>query len=167
LASTVLLTRNHAAIYPILLCAAGCLGFGFAVVTPALNVLSGDFEPQAVERAVLIVNALLGAAAALAPVLLAVFVGLGIWRGLPLLACVAMLVLFAKSTRLPFDVAAPEAAGSAARIPARFAFFAAFALIYGWCEQMNGSWAQPGASCLPSRSKSCPQRSSFACCPSC
>ncbi len=141
LASTALLTRNHAAIYPILLCATGCLGFGFAVVTPALNVLSGDFEPQAVDRAVLIVNALLGAAAALAPVLLAVFVGLGIWWGLPLLACVAMLVLFATSTRLPFDVAAPAAAGPAPRIPARFAFFAAFAFIYGWCEQMNGSWA--------------------------
>jgi hypothetical protein len=58
-----------------------------------------------------IVNALLGAAAALAPVLLAAFVGLGIWWGLPLLACVAMLVLFAESTHLPFDVTAPDAAG--------------------------------------------------------
>src|SRR5450631_1784577 len=141
LASTVLLTKDHAAIYPILLCAAGCLGFGFAVVTPALNVLSGDFEPQAVDRAVLIVNALLGAAAALAPALLAGFVGLGIWWGLPLLACAAMLALFAESLRLPFDVAALEPAGAARRIPARFAFFAAFAFIYGWCEQMNGSWA--------------------------
>ena len=141
LASTVLLTAHRAAIYPLLLCATGSLGFGFAIVTPALNVLSGDFDPQAIDRAVLIVNALLGAAAALAPLLLAGFVGFGIWWGLPLLACVAMLVLFATSTRLPFDVAAPDAAGSGARIPARFLLFAAFAFSYGLCEQMNGSWA--------------------------
>jgi hypothetical protein len=141
IASTVLLTVHHALTYPVLLCATACLGFGFAVVTPALNVLSGDFDPQAVDRAVLIVNALLGAAAALAPVLLAGFVGLGIWWGLPLLTCVAMLVLLAESLRLPFDVAAPDAAGPAPRIPARFAFFAVFGFMYGWCEQMNGSWA--------------------------
>jgi MFS family permease len=119
LASTVLLTKNYAASYSLLLCATGCLGFGFAVVTPALNVLSGDFDPQAVDRAVLIVNALLGAAAALAPMLLAAFVGLGIWWGLPLLACVAMLVLFVESTRLPFDVASPDASGPDASAPGR------------------------------------------------
>ncbi len=141
LASTVLLRGDRAAVFPLLLCAAGCLGFGFAVVTPALNLLSGDFEPQAIDRAVLIVNALLGAAAALAPVLLAGFVGFGIWWALPLLTCVAMLALFADAVRLPFDVAAPDAVGGSARLPARFLVFAAFALIYGWCEQMNGSWA--------------------------
>jgi MFS family permease len=61
LAATVLLRSDHAAIYPVLLCATGCLGFGFAIATPALNVLSGDFDPHTVDRAVLIVNALLGA----------------------------------------------------------------------------------------------------------
>jgi MFS family permease len=141
LAASARLGTSHAFAYAALLCATACLGFGFAIVTPALNVLAGGFEPRNVDRAVLIVNALLGAAAALAPVLLVVFVGLGFWWGLPLLAGSAMAVLFALAQRLPFDVAQRAAAGSRLRIPARFWVFAAFALTYGFCEQMIGSWA--------------------------
>jgi len=116
LAASARLGTSHAFAYAALLCATACLGFGFAIVTPALNVLAGGFEPRNVDRAVLIVNALLGAAAALAPVLLVVFVGLGFWWGLPLLAGSAMAVLFALAQRLPFDVAQRAAAGSRLRL---------------------------------------------------
>ena len=147
--SMALLTSTaalHAAgkplIFGLLLGATACLGFGFAIVTPALDVLAGAFAPpNATDRAVLIVNALLGAAAALAPLLLTVFVGFGIWWGLPLVAGVAMALLCAVSTRLPFDVVGRSAAVSRAPIPARFWLFAGFALVYGVCEQMLGSWA--------------------------
>jgi MFS family permease len=127
--------------YGALLCATAALGFGFAILTPALNVLAGAFDPRKIDRAILIVNALLGAAAALAPVLLIVFVGLGFWWGLPLLAGVAMIALFAASARLPFDVTGARTASTKPRIPARFWVFAAFAFAYGLCEQMNGTWA--------------------------
>ena len=147
--SMALLTSTaalHAAgkplIFGLLLSATAALGFGFALVTPALDVLAGAFAPPvATDRAVLIVNALLGAASAVAPLLLTVFVGFGIWWGLPLLAGTAMALLGAASTRLPFDVAGKSAAASRLPIPARFWLFAGFALAYGICEQMLGSWA--------------------------
>jgi len=141
LASSARLTASDPVTYGVLLGAAGCLGFGFALVTPALNILAGGFAPQAMDRAVLIINALLGAAAALAPVLLVGFVGIGVWWGLPLLTGAALSVLFTLSWRLPFDVAGPPAVRSPAGLPRRFWLFAAFALVYGLCEQMNGSWA--------------------------
>lgn len=142
LAAAALLSADHGLTYTVLLCATASLGFGFAVVTPALNLLSGAYAPASVDRAVLVVNALLGAAAALAPILLILFVGLGFWWGLPLLAGCAMLVLLCLSLRLPLDVAVESTtAGPPPQIPPRFWVFAAFALVYGICEQMNGSWA--------------------------
>jgi hypothetical protein len=141
LAFSGLVMSNRSLVYGLLLSATACLGIGFALVTPALNVLAASFAPTATDQAVLIVNALLGAAAALAPVLLIVFVGLGFWWGLPVLAAAALLTLLIVSTRLPFDVAGSTVRNRTLRIPARFWIFAAFALIYGLCEQMNGTWA--------------------------
>jgi MFS family permease len=141
LAFSGLVMSNRSLVYGLLLSATTCLGIGFALVTPALNVLAASFAPTATDQAVLIVNALLGAAAALAPVLLIVFVGLGFWWGLPVLAAAALLTLLIVSTRLPFDVAGSTVRNLTLRIPARFWIFAAFALIYGLCEQMNGTWA--------------------------
>jgi MFS family permease len=52
-----------------------------------------------------------------------------------------MVALCGLSARLPFAVAGPRAVRSPGRRPPRFWVFAAFALLYGLCEQMNGSWA--------------------------
>ena len=54
------------------------------LTVPALNTLTAAFHPQAVGKSVLVLNALLGLGTALAPVFVAVFVGLGFWWGLPL-----------------------------------------------------------------------------------
>ncbi len=72
------LIRDRALVCAVLLSAAGCLSLGFAVVTPVLNLLA----PQVVDRAVLIVNALLGSAAAIAPLLLVGRVDFGVWWAL-------------------------------------------------------------------------------------
>lgn len=131
--------------YGLLLLATASLGAGFGLTVPSLNAFAAAFFPAAVERAVLILNALLGLGTALAPVFAAVFVGLGIWRGLPLLVAVLLLGLLAFSLRLPLRVATLEAvAGSDkadARRPDRFRLFAGFALLYGIVETMNGNWA--------------------------
>ena len=58
----------------------------------------------------LILNALLGLGTALAPVFAAVFVGLGIWRGLPLLVAVLLLGLLVFSLPLPLRAATVEMA---------------------------------------------------------
>ena len=131
--------------YFALLAATASLGVGFGFVVPALNTFTAAFFPEKVDQSILTLNALLGLGTALAPVFAIIFVGLGFWWGLPLLMGIltAMLILFA--LRLPLrDEAAPAASSTAptgTHMPARFWLYAAFALIYGVCETMNGNWS--------------------------
>ena len=76
------------AAYPLLLVATGLLGAGFGLTVPVLNTYAAAFQPDRADRAVLTLNALLGLGTALAPVFVAVFVGLGFWWGLPILSTV-------------------------------------------------------------------------------
>jgi fucose permease len=97
-----------------------------------------------VDASVLALNALLGLGTALAPVFVAVFVGLGAWWGLPLAAAVLLAVLVGASLGLPLRAGAGAGGGArpAGGIPARFWLLVAFALLYGICETMNGNWAE-------------------------
>jgi hypothetical protein len=159
--------HQHAAAYGLLLAATACLGAGFGLAVPALNTLTAAFHPQAVDRSVLVLNALLGLGTALAPIFVAVFVGLGFWTGLPILAAVLLVGLLLVSLRLPLrpapppDVSPPDrpqpepAAGSSApgtRIPAGLWIFGGFAVLYGFCETMNGNWSQLDITSLGVRS---------------
>ncbi len=92
----------------------------------------------------LVLNALLGLGTALAPVLVAVFVGLGFWWGLPILSTVLLVGLLMVNARLPLRADAPASGAGQARgrLPARFWLYAAFAVAYGICETMNGNWSQ-------------------------
>ena len=131
----------HALAYGILLVATASLGVGFGLTVPALNTLAAVFFPRTIDSAVLVLNALLGLGTALAPLFVALFVDLGAWWGLPVLVAVLLLALLALSADLRLDTgaAAPGPAGPALR--ARFWLFAAFALLYGIVETMNGNWA--------------------------
>jgi len=129
--------------YSMLLVATASLGIGFGLTVPALNTFTAAFFPQKIDSAVLVLNALLGLGTVLAPVFVAVFIGLGIWWGLPVLAVVLLLVLLLFSLPLPLQ-AGPNTAQSQkgkTALPARFWIFAAFALLYGICETLNGNWA--------------------------
>jgi fucose permease len=141
-----LVAHQHGLAYGLLLVATGCLGAGFGLAVPALNTLTAAFHPAAVDRSVLVLNALLGLGTALAPVFVALFVGIGFWTGLPLLAAGLLVALFVVSLRLPLR---PQASGGPVaarargpRVPAAFWVFGAFALLYGVCETMNGNWSQ-------------------------
>jgi MFS family permease len=172
-----LVVHQHAAAYGLLLAATACLGAGFGLAVPALNTLTAAFHPQAVDRSVLVLNALLGLGTALAPVFVALFVGIGFWTGLPILAAVLLVGLLLVSLRLPLrpapppDEARPDgsrpdgsrpgaprpepAPGSPAtggRIPAGLWIFGAFAVLYGFCETMNGNWSQLDITSLGVRS---------------
>ncbi len=96
-----------------LLVATTSLGIGFGFAVPALNTFAAAFFPERADRAVLYLNALLGLGTALAPVLVAVFVGLGFWSGLPLLVAVALAVLILFSRGLPLHAGAPADASAA------------------------------------------------------
>jgi fucose permease len=130
-----------------LLLATTSLGFGFGMAVPSLNTFAAGFFPDRADRAVLYLNALLGLGTALAPVLVAVFVGLGFWSGLPLVVAIALAGLLIVVRGLPLEAAAPAAASTGAApatgmgIPPQFWVFAAFAVCYGVVETMNGNWA--------------------------
>jgi MFS family permease len=139
--------HQHAAAYGLLLAATACLGAGFGAAVPSLNTLTAALHPDAEDRSVLVLNALLGLGTALAPAFVAVFNGIGFWVGLPILAAVLLAGLVAVSVRLPLRPAG--APGQAQRhepartgLPPVFWLFGLFAFLYGICETMNGNWSQ-------------------------
>ena len=135
---------NSGVAYGMLLLATASLGIGFGLTVPALNTFTAAFFPQRIDSAVLVLNALLGLGTVLAPVFVAVFIGLGIWWGLPVLAVVLLLALLLFSLSLPLQVGTDKTAQSQkgkTALPARFWIFAAVVLLYGICETMNGNWA--------------------------
>jgi hypothetical protein len=149
------LAHDHPAGYVLLLAATACLGAGFGLTVPSLNTLAAAFRPGAADRAVLVLNALLGLGTALAPAFVAVFTGIGFWIGLPVGVCCLLVGLIGVSLRLPLNPAASASPGitasrgtaagrapATARIPPGFWLFGAFAFLYGICETMNGNWSQ-------------------------
>jgi len=144
-------TSDQGLAYALLLVATASLGVGFGLTVPALNTFAASFHPEAVDRAVLVLNALLGLGTALAPVFVAAFVGLGFWWGLPVMSSVLLAGLILASARLALLAPAadhrPDSEPGATRpargaLPARFWLFAAFAVLYGICETMNGNWSE-------------------------
>jgi MFS family permease len=138
-------TDDQAIAYGLLLVATAFLGVGFGLTVPTLNTFTAAFHPEAVDRSVLVLNALLGLGTALAPVFVAIFVGLGFWWGLPVLSAVLLAGLLLASRPLPLRAGSRAAAGQPgkrATIPPRFALYAAFAVLYGICETLNGNWSQ-------------------------
>jgi fucose permease len=137
--------HQHMLAYGILLVATTCMGVGFGFTVPALNTFAAAFFPDKLDRAILALNALLGLGTALAPVFVAIFVGLGIWWGLPLLVSVLLVALLLFSARLPLNEGTEGRPSTGeqpkAKIPSRFWVFAIFAILYGICETMNGNWA--------------------------
>jgi FHS family glucose/mannose:H+ symporter-like MFS transporter len=125
----------------ILLCiATGALGLGFGATVMALNTLVEGFFPTRADGAVLTLNALLGLGTALAPLLVALFTGFGIWWALPLLMTLLVAALLAGTLRAPLQLPY-EAASTDAGLPSRFWIYAAAILLYGVVETLSGNWA--------------------------
>jgi predicted MFS family arabinose efflux permease len=136
---------NVSVAFPLLLVATAFLGAGFGLTVPTLNTLTAAFHPTGVEGSVLVLNALLGFGTALAPVFVAIFVGLGFWWGLPLLSAILLGALVFVSLGLPLRPETPETGRARAAtqgIPGRFWVYASFAVLYGVCETVNGNWSQ-------------------------
>ena len=140
----------HAAAFACLLGATALMGIGFGLTIPVVNTLAASLFPRRVDVAVLALNALLGLGTALAPVFVALFVGLGIWWGLPLTVGGLLAALIVGIVPLPLgagnqdigrDVGGAGKDGSRHVLSRRFWLFAAFALGYGTVETLNGNWA--------------------------
>src|SRR5262249_37352713 len=139
-----LLLGAHNIAFGILLLATAALGFGFGATVMALNTYAEAFFPETVDRAVLVLNALLGVGTALAPVLVAAVLALGVWWLLPGLVACVFVMLFAIAWRAPLRArgaaCAPAASGWTA-LPRRFCLYAAAVFVYGILETLNGNWA--------------------------
>ena len=135
--------HTEAVAYPLLLAATASLGVGFGFTVPSLNTFTAAFNPTKVDSSVLVLNALLGVGTALAPLLVAVFVGLDFWWGLPILAGAVLVVAPRRQHALAVRVDRPaaEPAARARRSRPASGCYAAFAVCYGICETMNGNWA--------------------------
>jgi len=143
LLASAFLTSNRSLAYALLLLATASLGVGFGLTVPSINTFTAAFHAGAIDRSVLVLNALLGLGTVLAPVFVAVFVGLGFWWGLPLVAAILVALLFLVSVRLPLRIETDQAATRPKlTIPARFWVYACFAVLYGICETINGNWSQ-------------------------
>jgi MFS family permease len=130
--------------YVLLLFSTASLGAGFGLTVPSLNTLTAAFHRGAADRAILVLNALLGFGTVLAPVFVAIFDGLGAWWGLPLTSAILLVALLLVSAGLPLEAGngRPAASAAARGIPGRFWVYAGFAVLYGICETLNGNWAQ-------------------------
>ena len=136
---------THSGAFACLLGATALMGIGFGLTIPVVNSLAASLFPTRVDVAVLALNALLGLGTALAPVLVAVFVGVGIWWGLPLTVggLLAALIVWTLSLPLGAGAAGADEKPSSSRgvVTRQFWLFAAFALCYGIVETLNGNWA--------------------------
>jgi MFS family permease len=138
-------TSDHPLAFTLLLLATAFLGVGFGLAVPALNTFAAVFHPRAVDKAILALNALLGLGTVLAPLFVAIFIGLGAWWGLPVTSAALLTALLVVSMRLPLETgAASRSAAPEARavIPLRFWAYGLFAVLYGICETVNGNWSQ-------------------------
>lgn len=142
LAFSVVVMRDTSWAYGILLVATGCLGVGFGLTVPTLNTMAALIYPYQVDSTILILNALLGAGTALAPVFIALFTGLGFWWGLPVAVAILtiLVLLYSWPLTLPGGKITSLGPTKQAMIPSRFWIFAAFALLYGIVETLNGNW---------------------------
>src|SRR5260370_15346531 len=130
--------------FGILLLATAALGFGFGATVMALNTYAEAFFSEAVDRAVLALNALLGVGTALAPVLVAAVLALGAWWLLPIAVACVFVLIFAIASREPLRAESAAGAGGAigfTALPRRFWLYAAAVFVYGILETLNGNWA--------------------------
>jgi len=132
--------------YGTLLVATGALGFGFGATLMALNTLAEELSPGREDRAVLTLNALLGSGTALAPALVALFVGLGVWWMLPVCVACALAVLLLQTLKQRWLIPAGHStggkvAGKSEKLPREFWVFAGAVFVYGILETLNGNWA--------------------------
>jgi fucose permease len=128
--------------YGVLLVATGSLGFGFGAAVMAMNTFAQKLSPGRENRSVLVLNVLLGAGTALAPLFVGILITTGAWWLMPMTVAVALGGLLLLTTWQPFDVPTdPMTRGS--RLPRRFWLFAAAVFLYGIIETLNGNWSGP------------------------
>jgi len=142
LAASRLLIDLPGAAYGVLLVATGSLGFGFGAAVMAMNTFVQKLSPGREDRSVLVLNVLLGAGTALAPLFVGILIATGVWWLMPMAVAGALAGLLLLTMSQPLDVPA-DPMTRASRLPGRFWLFASAACLYGVVETLNGNWSGP------------------------
>jgi MFS transporter, FHS family, glucose/mannose:H+ symporter len=132
--------RTDAIAYPMLLVATAALGLGFGLTLSSISTYAGAFMPDRRDVALTGLNVLLGLGTALSPLLIAIFLHIGEWWYLPLIAAAGLLVLMVIALLQPMVVPVSKTRQSSGRIPVLFWLFAAALVLYGIGETMFGNW---------------------------
>jgi MFS transporter, FHS family, glucose/mannose:H+ symporter len=134
--------------FSLLVIATSALGLGFGATITALNTYAETFFPQSTDRAVLVLNALLGLGTALAPVLVATVVAVGAWWLLPVAVACVLVVISAIALTQPLQTPSAPTAGRGGpmstnwrSLPRRFWLYTSLVFLYGIVEALNGTWA--------------------------
>lgn len=143
LAGSVMVMQDQTLAHSILFVSTSFLGLGFGLTVPTLNEMIAQLFPAKIDSNLLIFNALLGVGTALAPIFITLFGAFGYWWGLPLLLVVllGLLLMYCLSLVMPEEISAiVNETNKGYAIPGRFWIFAAFAVLYGIIETLNGNW---------------------------
>lgn len=122
------------------------LGIALGATLTALNAYAAAFFSGRSEAALTGLYATMGLGMALAPLLVGVFVGRGVWWGVPLAGGLYYLSVLLVGLALPLAVAVAETeaatfAAQVRKLPPRFWGYAGLILFYGICETAFGHWA--------------------------
>jgi MFS family permease len=143
--------------YSLILTADAFIGAGFGLGFPSLLSYGRILHPESPGSSVLVLNALLAAGLAAAPVLASAFVHIRLWWGLPVLLAVLVVVLLALSPGLPRTRAYDAAVQPFnPRIPGELKIYGILVVVYSFCVIMCTIWSQlnparPEHSPFPSR----------------
>lgn len=141
-AGTNLLLRDHLIDYAVLLVSLLVLGMGFGSTLTMLNTLVVTFFPNHTATGMTAMHGLLGTGTALAPLLLNGFLDLKMWWGAPALVSVAFFIVIFVAMAIMDQVGGQVSPSRVTRkLPRIFWLFAAFTLLYGFCETVFGNWA--------------------------
>ena len=147
LAASQLAIGNPAVAYASLFIAMTALGLGFGATLTALNALAAAYFPERSDRALTALHALLGTGTALAPLLVALVTGLGIWWSLPLAVAALLAALVLAGTRLSATASVrAQDTGTGRDITLAGAtrllgLFVAAGIVYGIVETIFANWA--------------------------
>jgi MFS family permease len=120
--------------YPLLLAATALVGAGFGLSFPFARCYAVSLKPLRARRQILLVNGLVAAGAAAAPVFALVTRVTSIWWSLPVVLGILLVaeMLLSRSLREPLD--GPPAQRENLRVlPLRFRVYPGLALLYGLC----------------------------------
>lgn len=142
LAFSAFIMHKSSYAHSFLMIATSFLGLGFGLTVPTINTMCALLRPEKIDSVILALNALLGVGTALAPILIAIFVSLGFWWGLPLLTALftCSLIFFSFPLSLPQENPQKETIKRSLTSSLRFWIFASFALLYGMVETLNSTW---------------------------